>query len=261
MSIYVIATINRGEEKVMFSISSVVRKLSVFVAALSIAHSVTAQEVNLSRNEKATEQAIASSLLIDIYKRAGITAKVQAVPAARANAAALSGEKDGEVGRIQAYATKNPTLVKVEPPYYYITTAVFAKADRGITVASKDDLKKYKVGIVRGVAHTEAATAGLAGVQVAGDAEQMFQMLDAGRIDIALDAGVNGPYVTKKLGLSGIKQVGEVAKLDLFAILAPGKKDLAPKLSATIKSLKDSGELDKLIKKHEEDFHKSGASN
>ena len=234
-------------------------RLTVLGAVLVVCSSATfAQDVKLARNEKATEQAIATLLLTDIYKRAGLTLKVQPLPGARANAMTLSGEKDGEVARIQAYATKNASLIKVEPAYYYLTTTAFARGDKGITITSKDDLKKYKVGLVRGIAHAESATEGLTNLQVVGDYDQMYQMLDAGRIDVAIDAGANGPYVVKKLGLKNIIAVGELARLDLFTLLSPGKKDLAPKISGVIKSLKDSGELAKLTKQHKDDFIKSG---
>lgn len=242
------------------NIKTVVNSLIVGIAACAITSVSLAQEMNLARNEKATEQAIAASLLTEIYKRAGLTAKIQPLPGARANAMALAGEKDGEVARIPGYAAKNPTLIKVDPPYYYLTTTAFAKGDKGITIKSKEDLKKYKVGVVRGIAHAEAATEGVPGLAVVGDYDQMYQMLEAGRIDVAVDAGANGPYVAKKLGLDNIKAVGELARLDLHNILVPAKKDLAAKIGATIKSMKDSGELDKLAKKHEEDFVKSGVA-
>lgn len=240
---------------------SVLFGLIAATTLLTVSAPASAAELNLVRNEKATEQAIAALLLSDLYKRSGIATEVQPLPAARANAMTLTGEKDGEVGRIQGYATKFPTLIKVEPAYYFITTTGFAKADKGISISTQADLKKYKVGIIRGVAHTTAATEGLSGVQVVADADQLYQMLDAGRIDIALDAGVNGSYMVKKLGLKGINAVGDIARLDLFAILNPAKKDMAPKLSATISALKASGELDKLIKAKEAEFIKSGASN
>jgi polar amino acid transport system substrate-binding protein len=216
--------------------------------------------VHLARNEKATEQAIAALLITDIYQRAGLNAKIQPLPGARANAMALVGEKDGEVARVQAYASKNTSLIKVEPAYYYLTTTAFAKGDKAITIRSKDDLKKYRVGIVRGIAHAEAATEGIATLQVLRDYDQMYRMLDADRIDVAIDTGVNGAHIVKRLGLKGIQPVGELARLDLFNILAPAKTALAPKIAAAIKSLKDSGELTKLAQRYEAEFAKSGAA-
>jgi hypothetical protein len=227
------------------------------VVAMCVGSMAMAQEVHLARNENAIGQAVAAKLLTDIYKKAGLGINITPLPGARANAVALAGEKDGEVARIAPYFAKNPTLIKVEPGYYYLTTGAFAKSDKGITIASKDDLKKYKVGIVRGIAHAEAATEGLAGLQVTGSYDQLYQMLEAGRIDVAIDEGINGPATLKGLGLKGITQVGEIARLELFNVLTPAKKDLAPKISAAIKALKDSGELAKLTKRYEEEALKN----
>lgn len=99
--------------------------------------------------------------------------------------------------------------------------------------------------------------AGLAGLQVTGTYEQLYQMLDAGRIDVAIDEGINGPSTIKGLGLKGISQVGEIARLEMFNVLTPAKKDLVPKISAAIKALKDSGELAKLTKHYEDEALKN----
>ena len=88
--------------------------------AMSLVSLTSAQEVNLASNEKATEQVIAALILTDIYKNAGLTVKIQPLPGARANAVTLSGEKDGEVARVQAYANKNATLITVEPAYFQL---------------------------------------------------------------------------------------------------------------------------------------------
>jgi len=224
--------------------------------ALLLAPVAFAENVNLGSNENSASQVVAAKLLTEIYKKAGLTLNVTPMPGARANAMALAGQKDGEVARVPAYFVKNTTLIKVEPAYYYLSSAAFAKSERGVTITSKDDLKKYKVGIVRGVAHAESATEGLAGLQVANSADQMYQMLDAGRIDVAIDEGINGPITLKRLGLKGIAQVGEIARLDLSHVLVPAKKDMAPKISAAIKALKDSGELAKQTKRYEDELTK-----
>ncbi len=240
-------------------------RLTRFVTplALSICLSapVFAEDVKLGRNAKATEQAVAALILADIYERAGLTAVVEPMPAARANAAAVAGKKDGEVGRIQAYADNNPSLLQVKPAYYYITTTGFAKDGQNISISSRADLAGYKVGVIRGVAHTHAATEGHPKTQVVSDADQLYKMLAAGRIDIALDAGINGPYMLNKLGIKGVSAVGDLAKLDLFAILHPSRSDLEGKISKAVQSLIDANELDALIKKHENAFLASGAPN
>ena len=85
-------------------------------------------------------------------------------------------------------------------------------------------------------------------------------MHEADRIDVAIDSGVNGPHIVKKVGLTDIQAVGELARLDLFNILSPMKKALEPRIAATIKSLKESGELTKLAQRYEAEFAKSGTA-
>lgn len=223
--------------------------------------SVQAEDVKLGRNANATEQAVAALILTDIYRRADLNAIITPMPASRANAAAVAGKTDGEVGRIQAYADNNPSLIKVEPAYYYITTTGFAKDDSGIQLRTKEDLTGLSVGVIRGVAHTAAITKGHPNTRVVGDATQLYKMLAAGRIDVALDAGINGPYMLKKLGLDGISAVGDLARLELFAIVHPDNAPLADKLSTAIGELQDENKLESLVRRHEEEFLASGASN
>ncbi len=218
--------------------------------ALLLSQLVWAQELRLAANEKATEQLVAEILLKEIYKSAGLVAQVEPLPGARANAALLRGEKDGEVARIRAYSERNPSLIRVDPPYYYLTTAVFARQGQK-PIKDKAELASYRVGTVRGIAHAEAAVAGLSKVEVVSDYEQLFRMLDAGRIDVAIDTGINGRMMIKRLALSRVEQVGELARLDLHTMLHPKHEALAARIGNAIRSMKASGELDKLIERTE----------
>jgi len=243
------------------NINRISRLAAPLLVSLCVSASVLAEDVKLGRNAKATEQAVAALILSDIYSQAGLNAVVEPMPAARANAAAVAGKKHGEVGRIQAYADNNPSLIQVKPPYYYITTTGFAKNEQNISISTREDLAKYKVGVIRGVAHTHAATDGHPNTQVVSDADQLYKMLAAGRIDIALDAGINGPYMLKKLGIKGVSAIGDLARLDLFAILHPSRSDLEPKIASAVQELIDTNKLDALIEKHESAFLASGAPN
>lgn len=214
-----------------------------------------AQTIKLARVESAYEQVVAGALITEIYKRLGLTVKVQDQPGERATVSVLNGAIDGEVGRIESYAKRNPTLIKVEPSYYYIDTIVFAKTGSGIRINSIDDLKKYKVGIVRGVAHSRQATAGITNISLANNYESLYRMLEIDRVDIILDVGFSGSHLLKKLNITDIEVVGTLApRLELFHILGAGKKDLALKLSSVIIKMKASGELAMLQKRFEQDL-------
>jgi polar amino acid transport system substrate-binding protein len=214
--------------------------------------------LHLASNERLVEQVIAAKLLLVIYERSNLAATITPLPPARANLSTLKGMSDGEVARIEAYASKNPSLLKVSPAYYYLSTVAFSKAP--INIRSKDDLKKYKIGAIRGVAHSDAITEGLSNIEYANDARSLFLMLQAGRFDIAIDTGANGQYLIKELNLEEVHAVGELARLELFHILAPSKKHLAARLSETITTLKRSGELETLIKRYEREFLQSGVA-
>lgn len=232
--------------------------LSTGLLACLLALPVMGQEVQLARNEEAAEQAVAALILAEVYQKAGLTPVIQPLPGARANAMALAGDVDGEVARIAAYATTYPTLIRVEPSYYFLTSTAFAKVGGNVVVRTKDDLKKYRVGVVRGIAHAKTAIEGVLAVEEVATYQQMYQMLDAGRIDVAVDTGINGVYLTHKMGLTDVKQVADLARLELYNILAPQSRALAPRIAAVLKSLKQRGELGKLVQKHERAFLKSG---
>jgi ABC-type amino acid transport substrate-binding protein len=227
---------------------------AIAVSTTSIAAS--AEQLKLASNENLAEQVIAARLLTDIYRRSHLEANIIPLPPTRANMSALNGATDGEVARIDAYAIKNPGLIQIRPSYYFLTTVAFSKAP--ITVRSKDDLKKYKIGVIRGVAHSNKATEGMSNIVYANDARSLFLMLKAGRFDIAIDTGTNGNYLIKKMNLEDIHAVGELARLELFHILSPNKKHLVAPISTTIRQLKSSGELDLLIKRYEQEFLQSG---
>lgn len=235
-------------------------KTLICVLALLVGSSTLADTtLQLARNEKLAEQAVAENLLKDVYKRAGLSVVVNARPPARANGEAIVGKMDGEVARIYSYGLKNPSMVRVEPSYYYLTTAVFAKSADNLTIKTKDDLKSHRVGIIRGVQHSLDATAGVYNVQLVDNAQQLFQMLNAGRFDVALDTGINGRYMLKKLKLQGIAEIGVLAKLDLYHYLHEKNKDQAPAISAVIKKLSDSGELAKMVNIAEKSLLDSGS--
>jgi uncharacterized protein YjgD (DUF1641 family) len=60
--------------------------------------------------------------------------------------------------------------------------------------------------------------------------------------------------------LKDIEVAGRLRKLELYNILNAKNSYLVPKISAIIKSLKNSGELDHLIKKYEAEFNQGSVS-
>ena len=243
--------------KDFMALAAIVRPL-ILVCGITFCSLLSAQEVRLTRAEGNCDQLIASLILTDIYKRAGLTLTVQPVPNARATMMATSGMVDGEVARIDTYAENNPPLQRVDPPYYYFTASAIAKSNRGIRINSKEDLKKYRVGIVRGILYLKQMTMGVENLEIANGHDNLYKMLEKDRVDVIIDTRINSRYFIKKFDLKEMELVGDLARFDNYNILTPANKNLAPKISATIKSLITSGDLVKLRKKYEEEFMASG---
>jgi polar amino acid transport system substrate-binding protein len=230
-------------------------KLTCILVALYfivISTATFAEVITLGLAQNEAVQDVAAKLLTEIYRRAGLTSRIEPLPPARITQMVLNDQLDGEVARIGPYFSKNPSLFKVEPSYYYLVTTAFAKTGRNIKINSTQDLKKYRVGIIRGVYHAALATEGVAELEVTDSVTQLFRMLELDRIDIAVDVGINGQDIISQLGLKNIRPIAAIARHDFFNVLIKSKSELAPKISAVIKSMKSSGELDKLIRSAEQ---------
>ena len=66
-------------------------------------------------------------------------------------------------------------------------------------------MQGYRIGIVRGVKHSQLCTQGMENVFVGDDLTGVLRMLNAGRVDLLITARINGLLMAKKLGLDAIK--------------------------------------------------------
>ncbi|HEV2674395.1 MAG TPA: transporter substrate-binding domain-containing protein [Aliidongia sp.] len=214
-----------------------------------------AADVTLVRIEKVAEQYIGAEVLTEIYSKAGFTVAIIPTTAARAGQLTLDGEVDGGVDaqalRYGSYGIAVSSMIRVEPPYYSVTTTAFARRGRGLSIRSSDDLRSYRVGIVLSAIHTNAQAAGALEIVNVPDTYLLFKMLQEGRIDIALDTKIDGDYLVKALRLGDIVAVGDLAKIDIFNYLTPNNASLARRIGETIAALQTAGQLDGLVRRYE----------
>jgi len=95
-----------------------------------------------------------------------------------------------------------------------------------------DDLKPYVVGIVKGIASTERSTRGLKRF-MANTPEQLFQMLDLGRVDAVISLDYMGLTDIKRLNLEGIRMLTPAFhSFDIYHFVHKKHKALVPMESA-----------------------------
>ncbi len=208
--------------------------------------------VKFVANEKLVEQQVAETLIKQIYKNVKIDATVHPVPPARGNIENLQQNIDGEIARIYPYGEKFPTLVRVEPPYYYLNSTAFCLHPDKIRISSKEDLKKYSVAVIRGVAHSDEATKDHPKKQIVGSGIQLYDLALNGRAEVVVDTGINGRKIINDPKYASIKECGTIAKFDLYNYLNSKSKKFQKIISKEVQRLKDNGELEKMILKAEE---------
>jgi ABC-type amino acid transport substrate-binding protein len=194
------------------------------------------------------EQEIGRIVLPKIYKNIGIDIVVVPLPGQRAQFEANVGIKDGEIMRIWTYGDENKQSIRVPTPYYYLETMAFILKDSQIDIRNKDDLKKYRLAKVRGVKHTNNITKGLSNVYEMNSTENMFRMLNNGKIDVVLTNTLDGNLVLKRLGFDNIVSINKpLAVLPLYHYVFEKHKVMVPLIDSEILRLKNSGVLAQMI--------------
>lgn len=205
--------------------------------------------------EKLVEQQIGEQILPLIYHSIGINIQITSMPASRSEAAASRGLADGEIMRIWTYGEENPELIRVPTPYYSLETMPFVLKNSGIVIHTKADLKPYRIAKVRGVKHTKNITQGLPFVFESTSTENIFKLLRAGKVDVAITNTLDGLIVLNNMAVNDITPMAKPLKtLPLFHYIHHSKAAIVPKVDNAIKQLKKSGELEKMIKQAEQKF-------
>ncbi len=79
-------------------------------------------------------------------------------------------------------------------------------------------------------------------------AEQLFQMLAAGRIDLALYTLADGLALVRQLGLSGIAPLMPALRdVDMFLYLHQRHQNLVPRLAAALREMKTDGSHQRIL--------------
>lgn len=210
-----------------------------------------AETLVITAVNKSGASAVAARLLAEIYRRAGLGLQVEVLPPPRAGQQTAQGGADGELVRIQSYGEDHPQLVRVEPAFYRATVRAYSLRTSYASVTTTDDVRHYTTGAIRGMAYVAKITEGHPAVTLTQSPLQLFRMLAAGRVELALATSLGAQSALLKLGLKDVVASPELVRFELFHYLHAGRRDLAPKLGLVIKKMRDSGELELLTRQYE----------
>ena len=215
---------------------------------LCTAASAAAQTITVSSNNTPQDRKVLLQVSQEAFRRVGAEFKLVSLPSERSLVAANAGEVDGEGLRVAGLDAQYPNLVRVPERYINISFVAFARdatisMDRGW-----DSLKPYRVGFITGWKLFEAQASGARIVQKVETAEQLFQMVDQGRIDIALYTLAGGVALARRMGMPAVAPLAPTLRdTDMYLYLTKRHEALVPRLAKALREMKADGTYNRII--------------
>jgi len=215
--------------------------LSAFAAADTPTLTVSTNNTPLDR--KALQE-----LSQEAFRRIGVDFKLVSLPSERSLHSANQGEVDGEGLRVAGLSSQYPNLIQVPERYIGVSFVAFAK-DATIKLDNGwDSLKPYSVAFITGWKMFEANASGARVVNKVDKPEQMFRMLDGGRVDLALYTRADGIALARSMGLASVAPLfPSLKEVDMYLYLNKKHEALAPKLAQALKDMKADGTYNRIL--------------
>lgn len=220
---------------------------TLIIISLHLSVEAQAQVLQFARNEKLPEQEVAEAIFLKVMKNVKLSVQVQALPPARATMYNKNLHLSGEIARINSYGERHPELTQVKPFYYHLTSVAYVKKNSLFKIRSIKDLENLRIGHIHGVQHSLDIVQGLTNVQTVSDSKNLFTMLLADRFDVVITTDIDGEIMLGRLNLLNDVRSSVLGTKDLFVYLNQSTAHLAKDISAEIKRMKKSGEIEKII--------------
>ncbi len=177
----------------------------------------------------------------EAFRRNGLKLSLIKLPAERALKNSNAGIDDGELFRIGGMEKLYPNLVPVSEKIIDMRFVAFC-VDSSVTVNGWQSLRLYSVGFIKGWKILEINTPKEAHIILARDAEQLFTMLEKGRVDVVLYSRLMGLEIIRRRKIAGAKALSPPLDVRaMFIFLHKKHKALAPKIAASLAALKSEG--------------------
>ena len=224
---------------------------TLLAACLTLLPGLAAAEggpLTISTNSTPLDRRALELIAHEGFQRLGLEVKVVSLPSERSLIAANLGEVDGEGLRIGGLSAQYPNLVQVPERFVRISFVAFAR-DATINLDNGwDSLKPYRIAFINGWKMFEANATGARVVHKVDKPEQMFRMLDDGRVDLVLYTRADGEQLVRSLGMPSIAPVSPPLRdVDLYLFLHRRHQALVPRLGQAIRDLKADGSYNRIL--------------
>lgn len=178
----------------------------------------------------------------EALRRVGLSLRLVSLPSQRSLVAANAGEVDGEGLRVAALESSYPDLLRVPERFIAISFVGFARDPRLVLDHGFASLKPLRVAHINGWKLFEAQAAVARVVHKVDQAEQLFHMLEAERIDVALYTLTDGLALARSMGLSQVRVLQpSLADADMYLYLHRRHQAWVPKIAQALREMKADG--------------------
>ena len=182
----------------------------------------------------------------EAFRRSGLELKLIKLPAERGLRNANEGIEDGDLSRISGLEKLYPNLVRVPEKTFDMSFVGFVSKPEvnksEIEIDGWRSLKSHSVGFIKGWKIFEKNIPVGTDIVYAHDAEQLFTLLEKGRVDIVLYSRLEGLDIIKRRQLAGVTDLSPpLATRELFIYLHKSRRDLAPCIAKALAALKREG--------------------
>ena len=212
--------------------------LVVFTAA---GRAQTLPTVTISSNNTPQDTKALTLLSQEAFRRLGLSVQLVSNPSERSLFFANNGDVDGEGLRVAGLSAQYPNLIQVPEPYIGISFVAFGKNPAVRLDRGWDSLKEHRVAFITGWKMFEANAMGAASVTKVDKPEQLFRMLDSGRIDLALYTRADGVALARSLGISAQALTPSLKDVDMYLYLHQRHAALVPRLAQTLREMRADG--------------------
>ncbi|MFZ2958757.1 MAG: ABC transporter substrate-binding protein [Candidatus Ozemobacteraceae bacterium] len=189
----------------------------------------------------------------EAFRRLRIDVNVITLPSERSLQSADTGIIDGDMLRISGLESDYPHLVMVPEKLTDYEFVAFSRR-KDLSISNWESLCPYSVGIEIGRKYVERNAINIRSLIKVGSREQLFQILDLGRVDLVVYPRETGIQTLHELNLSGIACLEPpLATMPVFLYLNQKHASLTVLLAETFRGMKKDGTWEKLTSGKEGD--------
>lgn len=204
--------------------------------------------LTISTNNTPLDRKALAQLAQEACGRVGVGLRLVSLPSERSLLAANQGEVDGEGLRVAGLEENYPNLLRVPERFIGISFVAFATNPAISLAEGWASLQPHRVAFINGWKMFEANATGARVVHKLDRPEQLFQMLAAGRIDLALYTRADGLALVRQLGLPGIAPLAPALRdVDMYLYLHHKHQGLVPRLAKALREMKADGSHQRIL--------------